>query len=464
MSTLWDKPLAMRIGSALRAACSKASGMLTPPVLLGCFWFLFLIYSFPGYMSYDSVWQLQQAREVEPLSNWHPPLMAFLWRFLDYVIAGPFLMLVVQSLAFLLGLYALLCRIVSRRTAAVLAGLILIAPQNVIVMAVIWKDCQMAGFFLAAIPLVMSSDRRLRVLGYGFFVLATGVRYNAAAAVLPLLVLLRRYDEKLGVIRRVLVGTGWWLLIAFAAFGINSALTQKQAHVWQIGAAPVDLIGTIRFSKPISDEWLLQETPGVPWKVRTQIQRYIRNNYSPLHSFLEITGGDNQIIEYPTTQEHFDGMSRAWRKLVFEHPWPFIYHRWLIFKELLSTPTGGPYGFWVGFTNADWAEDSLHHRAKHGFLQLTWIRWVERFDVKFGLRVRVYFALSLVLMAMPFCWRQRVAFATLASGVCFQLGLLVVAPAIDYRYSHWMVVCTLIAVTILVATGIRARRASGPTT
>lgn len=450
----------MTIGSSLRAARDTAIGVLTPRVVLGIFWFAFLIYAFPGYMSYDSVWQLQQARGVEPLTNWHPPLMAFIWRFLDYVIAGPLLMLVVQSLAFLLGLYALLCRLLARRAAAVLAGLLLIAPQNVIVMAVIWKDCQMAGFFLAAIPLVMSSDRRLRVLGYGFFFLATGVRYNAAAAVLPLLVLLRRYDERLGWLRRLLVGTAWWLFITVAAFGVNRVLTEKQTNVWQIGAAPVDIVGTIRFSRPISDEWLLREASGVPWKVRTGIQRYIRDNYSPLYSFLEITGGEKQIIEYPSTQEHFDGISKAWRKLVFAHPWPFIYHRWQIFKELLRTPTGGPYGFWVGFTNAGWAEDSLQHRAKHGYLQLNWIRWVERFDVRFGLRVRVYFALSLALLAMPFCWRQRTAFAMLASGVCFQLGLLVVAPAIDYRYSHWMVTCTLIAVTILVATGARARRAS----
>src|SRR6187551_3493672 len=113
--------------------------------ILAIGWLLFLVYSFPGFMSYDSVWQLSQARGLEPINDWHPPLMTFVWRLLDWFIAGPFLMLVIQSLTFLLGLYVVLKQFMRARRAAIVAVLTLLLPQNLIVMAVIWKDSQMAG-------------------------------------------------------------------------------------------------------------------------------------------------------------------------------------------------------------------------------------------------------------------------------------------------------------------------------
>jgi hypothetical protein len=41
-----------------------------------------------------------------------------------------------------------------------------------------------------------------------------------------------------------------------------------------------------------------------------------------------------------------------------------------------------------------------------------------------------------------------------------ELGLLVAAPAIGYRYSHWLVECTLIALVMVFVR--RYRAAAGP--
>src|ERR1044071_6615561 len=71
-------------------------------------WLWFLVYAFPGFMSYDSTWALMQARGVEPINEWQPPLLAFMWRYIDRIYSGPFPMLVIQSLLFLLGLNAIL--------------------------------------------------------------------------------------------------------------------------------------------------------------------------------------------------------------------------------------------------------------------------------------------------------------------------------------------------------------------
>jgi hypothetical protein len=39
----------------------------------------------------------------------------------------------------------------------------------------------------------------------------------------------------------------------------------------------------------------------------------------------------------------------------------------------------------------------------------------------------------------------------LLSGIAHELGLFAVAPAIDYRYSQWMVACALLGLVIATA-------------
>jgi hypothetical protein len=117
---------------------ARVDRLLTERVILVVGWLWFLVYAYPGYMSGDSIWQLAQARGTEELSDWHPPMMAYYWRFLDAFVSGPILMLVLQSVLFLAGLYALFLRAMSKRAAAITAVVMLLLPHNIIVMAAIW--------------------------------------------------------------------------------------------------------------------------------------------------------------------------------------------------------------------------------------------------------------------------------------------------------------------------------------
>src|SRR5204863_4843679 len=119
-------------------------------------WLLFVVYSYPGYMSTDSVDQLLQARGANEIHDWYPPVMAVMWRVTDAIVAGPFPMLVIQSCAFLLGLAALLRHVLAPRRAAIVAAVVLLLPPVLTPMAVIWKDSQMAGFLVAGIACLLS--------------------------------------------------------------------------------------------------------------------------------------------------------------------------------------------------------------------------------------------------------------------------------------------------------------------
>src|SRR5947207_14572256 len=64
-------------------------------------------------------------------------------------------------------------------------------------------------------------------------------------------------------------------------------------------------------------------------------------------------------------------------------------------------------------------------------------------------KVSFYFWLSFALL--PLCRRHRIPFVLLTSGILYELGLFLVAPAIDYRYSQWMVLPTIVGTSMLLS-------------
>jgi hypothetical protein len=80
------------------------------------------------------------------------------------------------------------------------------------------------------------------------------------------------------------------------------------------------------------------------------------------------------------------------------------------------------------------------------------------FDRWFGCRVSVYLLVALALL--PMCRRGRLALAILASGILHALGLLLIAPVTDDRYSYWLVVATMVGVITLFVTRLRPATAS----
>jgi hypothetical protein len=440
---------------AIREATDR---IFTPRTILVAGWAIFVVYSFPGYMSYDSVWQLVQARHLEPRNDWQPPVMAVLWHYTDLFIAGPFPMLVIQSTTFLLGVASLLRRVMSERTAAVVAVLLLISPQNLVVMGVVWRHCQMAGFLCAGAAALLSPSRRWRLVGYFFLFMATAVCCSAPAAVLPITVLLFGWQRAMPPWRRHLLGTAAWIGITLAAFIVNSLLTEKKSFPWQNASATVDIVGIVRYAAQLQNDDLLRDSPGVPWVYTDRIRVRVRKMYTPRVTFLDVTQGAGKLIEPPATEAERDATTAAWKTLVFKHPQAFLRHRMGVFLAQIESRTGGADGFWAKFTNADWGQDALHHRASHGWLQQCWIDSMVVFDRWFGCRVRVYLWVALALL--PMCRRDRQALALLASGILHELSLFLVAPAIEYRYSHWLVVTTMVGAILLFVTRLRPPRAS----
>jgi hypothetical protein len=70
----------------------------------------------------------------------------------------------------------------------------------------------------------------------------------------------------------------------------------------------------------------------------------------------------------------------------------------------------------------------------------------------------VYLVLSLAFL--PLAWRQRDVLAILLSGLVMEATLLPLVHSRDYRYSHWMVITTLIGAILLAVRRYRSTQAA----
>ena len=440
----------------------------TPPLaILGLGLAAFVIYGFPGLMTWDSFDQLAEAR-AGSYNDAHPPAMAALWRQVDAVVAGPFGMLLVQGATFLVGVYLILGRVMSRRRAAA-ATLILLSPPVLTTMIVIWKDCLMAGFLVLGAGLILDERRWMRGLGLLALVMATAVRYNAPAATLPLIVVVFVWSPPAAgagrwraALSRYGQGLAAWVVVTLLAFGCNHALTDRSVSYWYSSAAVADIVGTLRHvDRTIPDDELRRILVGCPLTVTENIHQTMRERYQPWNFLHLVIAGPSQMFDLPLDRDPPPAlkaaMTTAWRRVVTSHPGAYLRHRWWTFKEVLGVTKNFPWGSAVRHQDQNpgrMAElgigmaTSRFQRAAHK--KVVWMMMHTQF-------MRPYLYVLLALALLPLCRRSRDAFAILASGLTVEASLFPTALTPDLRYSHWLMVCALLAAVILFA----RRRAEG---
>jgi hypothetical protein len=439
-----------------------------PRMILVVGWLAFMTYAYPGYMSYDSVYQLLEARSGE-LGTAHPPMMGWLWMLVDSVIAGPFGMLLIQSVCFLAGGYLLLVRYMTPRAAAVCACVLLLLPPVSAVMAVIWKDSQMAAFLLLGTALLLSPRRAIRVLALVMIMIASGMRHNALSLTFAIVVLLFTWSPSLRWYKRYPIAIAAWVLVTFSAQQLQTVLTvpskQEGASLWY-GLALLDIVGTIRHSSEMSDAELRELLAGTPLLHEDHLQEATRRRYR-IEDIEEKTrfalGTGNYITPLWTTTYNFFAVAenneqvaairRAWKEVIVAHPLAYLEYRWHVFADrvqLHGDPI--PSAAYVWFTDViDPATSAtkMGHSALPSRIQDTlrecmhWLGTTELF--------RPYLYLAFIMVLLPLWVRERLLLALAGSALGGEAALFVVAPTNDYRYSYWTVIAGILIVMITIA-------------
>ncbi|HSN26686.1 MAG TPA: hypothetical protein VLT45_10380, partial [Kofleriaceae bacterium] len=211
-----------------------------PRAYLFAGWVAFALCCYPGYLSFDSTMQLYAVRTG--VYTDYSPVMTGIWSLLEWVAAGPFPMLALQSGLFLFGLHAILRRVLSPRAAAVLAAGVLLFPPVFSPMAVIWPDSLMAGALLAGAGALLEDKLAWKIAGGLLLALACACRPEIALAIAPLVFLglpaMKRWKRAGAAIAIVVVA------VVLARVG-DLALTDDDHHRWQQDLMLPDVAGAL---------------------------------------------------------------------------------------------------------------------------------------------------------------------------------------------------------------------------
>ena len=429
---------------------------LTPRQILTIGWFGFMAYAFPGYMSFDSAFQLRMSRSGY-LIDGHPPFMAALWRFVELFVAGPIGMLVIQTVAFLIGAYLLLRTRIKPQGAAIAATLVLWFPPIASVMAVIWKDAQMTAFLVLGFGLLLQNRRRDHVFGLIAILVATLMRHNALTMTGPILVFAFRWNPAYGWIRSTALAIVAWLVITFSAQLISTALTDEEQHFWHTNIALCDMAGTLRYtSTTISDADLAALAPGVTFLVH-DVQDHLRAASLDEDYINRLWKLTFEVFAVPETAEARNAVTAAWKKIVFGHFRGYTEYRWEIVRRLFGLTDedqGSPvYNWFTDIQAPYYSASKIDHDATGAHLQNVLREGMHELGLTPIFSVPVY--LVLVLVLLPFAFRDRPVFGLLVSAITGELALLPIVPTPDWRYSYWAIVSVAFAVILLVARRIR---------
>ena len=412
-------------------------GSREPRTLLVAGWIVFVLSSYPGYLDLEATLQLFRVRTGEWSDQ--ATLMAMLWSTLEYVAAGPFPMLVVQSGLFLFGLAAILRTLLApgrERACAVTAAGVLLFPPVFAVMAVISPDALLAGLLVAGTAAILDGRRGWRVFGGALFVIACSCRPEITPALVPLALLV---VTKWSGWRRVVVASAITIGVAGVARVAELALTSNQTYAWRQRVMMTDVVGTLRRAKVTDESALRSALVGLPLAPTGSLSARMAANNDALRWWPLITG-DNQIFEPITTDDQAAALTESWFRVISGHPGAYVAHRWAMTRAILGIGSGV-------VLYDDFGDPALmaplHHRATASDWQYGMQRFV-RLVAKTPV-FRPWLYLALAIPALLLSRRKRVLQALLASGLIYELMLLVFAAAPEHRYSHWLVATVCIA-------------------
>ena len=422
-----------------------------PAWILAAGWIAFLLISFPGLLTRDSVDQLIEARSGY-FTDSHPPFMSFVWRMAELVVVGPLGMLVLQTGLLLAGLYLTLVRVVRPLPAALWAVAVMWFPPVAAPMVVIWKDSLMAGAAMLGFALLLDERRRCQLGGLALLGVACAVRYNAPALALPIIVGLFQWQPRCRPLRRYSTALAAWAAVVGASMGCNKLLTDREMHFWTGSAALMDIAGTLCFdSRPFTDEELRQLFAGTDLRVEHDIETTMCKLFATgTHARLihpDIGMWSPSVGSEPVPAARREAIERAWLDVVTGRPIAYLKYRLAVAGRVLGI-TGALWGMTTPrvprvFIYSPQRIAELKLDAGAAPIQLAWtsaVTWLATSTPLF--QPWLYLLVALVALIAI---RRREVTVLITSGIVMEGSVFVAATTPDYRYSHWMIATTVAA-------------------
>jgi hypothetical protein len=410
---------------------------------------------FPGWLSFDSAYQLWQARHWHfnnlspvPMTAW----LAVLTRIFGTDSAAP--LFIFHLMLFWFGC-ALLMRVTLKQRTTAIVGLMLFGFLSPLwwTLANVWTDSAMLAGFTAGVGLTLYAHQRqsrtLHIIALLPLLYGSVVRLNGLAAALPLFLLwwTARSGEKFSITLRAL---GVAILIGAVSVGTGVAfdrtLSDERVRTW-----PVQVLHDLAAISIASN------TMHIPVFARDPALTIdtLRGGYTPYVAvpILLVTPPlRSGLVGDAYSRDECAALLRAWFGGVTAEPVAYVSHRAKMMGKLLLYPDR-TYSYAMGSTSVGYKDNPYSLALTNPAMQLVESLGSAAWRFHFSL---LPYALLLVAMCLHALTRARtsppisrsvyVTCALLcASAVMHVMPLLVIAPASDVRYVSWPIAAILFA-------------------
>ncbi|HSN28311.1 MAG TPA: hypothetical protein VLT45_18625, partial [Kofleriaceae bacterium] len=227
------------------------------------------------------------------------------------------------------------------------------------------------------------------------------------------------------------------------------ALTDDDHHRWQQDLMLPDVAGALHRQHV--------EDPGPALAGLRVVDAAELTRHRERFDSYALTTGPSRAVEPIATDAEAAALAADWRAAIRAYPRGYIYHRVAMFRRLL-----GLAGRWEpvydGFGDLELL-GPLHHRAVPSDVQRGWNALVHLLARTPLFRPWLY--LIAAIAAIVLARRERLLRNLALSGLVYELVLFVLAPVPDYRFSHWLVTASTIALAAYAVARKPAWRAQG---
>lgn len=463
---------------------------------------LSILINFPGFMSWDSLDQLIEARNGA-YSDTFPPFMALLWHFTDRIIQGPLGMLLLITALIWLGTFLVTLYLFNKEQftpLSLLPAFIVFYPPLFGISGAIWKDNLMWGFLILAIGTAgslepVSPARRPRTyvklaIIASLLLMAMLSRHNAGFAAVPIMMLsiarsIRQHPRGYRIAVSGAAGLLVCVLLQICAGLTTEHLATYKTNPW---AYPVmfDVTGIIYRIPDRQQQQIfyarvparLQSPGSLDRLLETYNPRSINNLLWNLDDLLILRAGGNaknsavlgpqpgigcamdndpsappnnifDTLCFELTDREKGSLISLWATSVIHYPLAWLSHKMAVFKQQIGHPYDSVY----------MDQHPVNLGKAYGYP-----RELNRFQTKVKWLLvhltpiytpSIYLALTTCIIGacLLSLTEERLQTALIAaSGLAHEGGLFLLAPSAEYRFSLYMVYTSMLALLLLLRT------------
>ena len=414
-----------------------------------------LLAVYPGFMSYDSLRALREARGSVG-GGTYPPFVSYVWRVLDWIWPGPALMLWVEDFLLLFS-FATAMRILGYRAGPIVAAVAMfcLAPPILGPMLVVWKDVGVSACLAAAVASMLAAERRTKptfalVVAMLMMVCGAAYRLNAITAVVPLVIWLAWQRIRAGwPPRKALFGGA---VAFFAIAGCVVVVNRYRFPDFEL-LPPSDglksiMIFDLAAMTALTGRNQMPRPEGAP--VTADWVEYFRTLYDPRHNeAVEARDGEGRLALFFALPDQ--DVRAAYLSAVSREPRAWLERRGAVFRELVGLADGPTfYPTEVGIVPNE--EGFVHKPTRLTARVLDYVWNQSHYTLG---KPWLYYAVGTSALVLALIRRKALtraaAIAVYASGVLYLLPFFFISPAADVRYNHWSLVCMFIVMALAAA-------------